>query len=95
MGEVELTGQLVCQIQEESDLVARFLPAHVELTRAEAGCLLFEITQKDDPLVWQVGERFSNEIAFKEHQKRVAASEWGQKMAGIARDYKVTGLAAG
>lgn len=93
MSQVELTGRLVCQNSAEAGLVAQLLPAHTSLTRAEPGCLLFEVAQTSDPLVWQVDERFDSEGAFRQHQHRVAASEWGRMTAQIARDYTVTGVA--
>ncbi|QDX76615.1 MULTISPECIES: putative quinol monooxygenase [Actinomycetes] len=89
MGEVQLTGRLVCRTTEESNLVKRFLHDHVSLTRLEPGCLSFEVTQTDDPLVWRVEERFNSEAAFECHQDRVASSEWGRMTAGITRDYSI------
>ncbi|QIM19180.1 antibiotic biosynthesis monooxygenase [Leucobacter coleopterorum] len=95
MTEVRLTGKLICATAEEAALVATLLPHHVELTRAEVGCLSFEVTQTADPLVWSVNERFDSEAAFQLHQDRVATSEWGRQTAGIARDYTIEGLSAG
>ena len=94
MGEIALTGRLVCQDAEESDLVAGLLPTHIALTRAEPGCLMFEVAQTSDPLVWQVEERFESRSAFQLHQKRATASAWGRLTAEITRDYTVTGLTA-
>ncbi|MCA0378540.1 MAG: antibiotic biosynthesis monooxygenase [Actinobacteria bacterium] len=89
--EIVLTGQLICKTVEESELVARLLPTHIELTRAEPGCTSFEVTRTDDPLVWQVDERFVSQQAFEAHQHRVAASEWGTETTKIAREYIITG----
>lgn len=93
MSEVRLTGVLRCEDSEESSLVAKYLPAHVELTRAEPGCISFEVTRTDDPLIWAVAERFSDAAAFRLHQSRASASEWGQQTTGIARAYTISGLA--
>jgi quinol monooxygenase YgiN len=93
MVEVRLTGELRCADADEARLVAEHLPAHVALTRAEPGCLSFEVTPTADPLVWTVAERFADEHAFRAHQARVAASEWGRRTAGIERRYSVEGLA--
>lgn len=90
MREVRLTGRLICQSSEECALVARLLPEHISLTRAERGCLLFEVTQSSDPLIWHVEERFSDKRAFRQHQKRAATSDWGRMTAEITRDYTVS-----
>lgn len=88
-GQVELRGRLRCASDDEAALVVGHLPRHVELTRAEAGCLRFEVEPTDDPLVWTVVERFRDQAAFDRHQERVRASAWGRVTAGIARDYVV------
>lgn len=90
MSTVELTGRLVCEHDGEAKIVLRHLPRHIELTRAEAGCLHFDVKQTGDPLVWTVSERFVDQAAFDVHQARVGASEWGRATAGIKRDYVVT-----
>ncbi|WBU38363.1 putative quinol monooxygenase [Homoserinibacter sp. YIM 151385] len=92
MSEVRLAGQLVCKNADESAPVRRYLPAHIELTEAEPGCISFEVTPTEDPLIWIVTERFAHADAFTAHQARVAGSEWGRMTAGIARDYTVSGL---
>ncbi|WP_236967681.1 putative quinol monooxygenase [Microbacterium aurantiacum] len=90
MGQVELRGRLVCADTDAAATVVRQLPLHTALSRAEPGCLRFEVTATADPLVWEVAERFADRAAFDAHQARVAASEWGRATAGIAREYAVT-----
>ena len=92
MSEVRLSGRLICSTQDDADAVATYLPAHVELTRAEPGCLAFAVTPAEDPLVWDVEELFTDAGAFALHQQRVAASEWGRQTAAVERDYMVSGL---
>lgn len=92
MGEVRLSGYLRCKNDSEAELVKEHLPAHIALTRAEPGCISFEVTPTADTLVWTVEECFADSDAFRAHQERVAASEWGAMTSGIARDYTVTGL---
>lgn len=65
------------------------LPEHIRLSRAEPGCLKFEVTQDDDPLIWRVSECFASAADFEAHQARVKASEWGLATQGIARDYRI------
>ncbi|WP_308470940.1 putative quinol monooxygenase [Clavibacter michiganensis] len=75
-------------------LVVENLPEHIMLTRAEPGCLSFEVTQTTDPLVWRVEERFEDEEVFRAHQARVASSEWGRITSQIERRYVVEGLSS-
>lgn len=92
MTEVRLTGQLVCSDAAEQSLVVKFLPEHIALTRAEPGCLHFEVTRIGDSRTWRVEERFTDASAFTAHQARVATSEWGRATQAITRDYTVEGL---
>lgn len=89
--EVTLTGELRCADAAERERVRTHLPAHVALTRAEPGCLAFDVDPTDDPFVWRVSERFVDEAAFDAHQRRVAASTWGAETAGIERRYEIRG----
>lgn len=90
MGVIRLTGQLICADEGQAALVAAHLPEHIRLTRAEPGCLSFEVRQSVDPLVWEVAEVFSDRTAFEAHQERTAASAWGQATKGIERQYVIT-----
>ncbi|SFN51502.1 antibiotic biosynthesis monooxygenase [Thioclava sp. BHET1] len=84
-----LTGRLICANEAEAAIVRDYLPEHIRLTRREPGCLLFEVTPADSPLVWEVRETFTNRHAFDLHQARVKGSAWGHATAGIARDYSI------
>jgi quinol monooxygenase YgiN len=89
---INLTGQLICQNEDELAIVAGFLPRHIDATRAEPGCISFEVTQTEDPLVWDVSECFHDVHSFEFHQARASAGEWGRATAGIKRSYSVSGL---
>jgi quinol monooxygenase YgiN len=89
---IVLTGQLICQGDGEITVVTEFLPRHIELTRAEPGCISFEVRQSDNPSVWDVSECFKDARSFERHQARVKASEWGSATASIKRSYSVSGL---
>ncbi|MEA9997579.1 MULTISPECIES: GNAT family N-acetyltransferase [unclassified Cryobacterium] len=91
-GEVSLSGQLVCLTQDQAGIVRDHLQLHLDLTRAEPGCLAFNVTRTSNPLVWQVEERFEHASAWEAHQERVTGSEWGHATAGIERRYSVIGL---
>lgn len=92
MTDVRLTGRLVCKTADEARRVAIHLPQHIALTRAEPGCVSFDVTPTADPLIWEVAERFADEAVFRAHQDRVAGSEWGRETAGIERRYEIEGL---
>lgn len=92
MDKVFLSGQLVCSDEDQAAIVRQHLPLHVRLTRAEEGCVSFEVRRVEDSLVWQVDENFQDAAAFRAHQERVAQSEWGLATAGIERRYTVKGL---
>lgn len=89
---ISLSGRLICANATEADLVRQHLPEHLRLTRAEPGCLSFQVTATDDPLIWQVAESFTDKAAFEAHQSRTRASAWHAATAHIRRDYRLTGL---
>lgn len=89
-GEVHLIGRLICKTPDEADRVKTTMDTHIALTRGESGCLSFEVTRTDDPLIWTVAERFANDAAFEAHQTRTASSEWARLTSGIERDFKIT-----
>ncbi|WP_172330385.1 putative quinol monooxygenase [Mangrovicoccus sp. HB161399] len=90
MTAIRLTGRLICSGDAEAAAVRAHLPEHVRLTRAEPGCLRFEVLPAEDPLAWTVEELFRDRAAFEAHQARVRGSDWGRATAGIARDYEIT-----
>ena len=81
-----VTGRLICQDMGQMLLAMELLPEHVALSRAEPGCLRFDLRQESDPLAWQMDKLFANDDAFAAHQARNAASRWGQDSARITRD---------
>lgn len=75
------------------EAVAGALPDHIRLTRAEPGCLVFEVTQDpDDPGRFAVYEEFASKAAFDHHQQRTQASPWWRVTATAARHYTVEQL---
>lgn len=91
-GRVRLTGQLVCRSAEEVRAVSAHLAEHVALTRAEPGCVRFDVVPAGDGATWQVDEVFTTTAAFRAHQARVAASTWGRETAAVERRYTVVGV---
>lgn len=84
---VLLNGRLICADAAEALIVARALPEHLRLTRAEAGCLWFTVVQSDDPLIWTVDEGFADRAAFDAHQARTRCSDWYAQTKDIQRDF--------
>ena len=83
-----LTGRLICRDAAEAETVRGALPEHVRLTRAEPGCITFDVTpDASDPLVFLVSEAFEDRAAFDAHQMRTHASEWYRLTCGIRRAY--------
>lgn len=89
-GKVTLRGHIVVP-QDELDAVKAALEIHVDLTRREAGNIVFEVNQRsDDPCVFDVYEEFVDNAAFDAHQARVKASDWGNATINVERHYTIT-----
>lgn len=88
---VTLTGWLRCKDAAEAGIVARHLPEHIRLTRAEPGCLAFAVEPTADPLVWRVDESFADAAAFEAHQARTRGSDWFRATGGIQREFQRIG----
>lgn len=92
MTKITLSGYIIVT-DTDLPMVSKALKKHIELTRAEAGCLVFEITQHTSRSNrFQVYEEFRDKEAFLEHQERVKVSDWGRITCNVERHYEVTGL---
>ena len=92
MNKVTLKGYIVVPGSDLS-VVTEELQVHIDLTRREAGCLVFEVTQDgSEKHKFHVYEEFTSESAFKNHQQRVRSSKWGSVTKNVERFYEVTGL---
>lgn len=86
---IELTGYIDVP-EGRREAIAAALPLHIELTRAETGCVRFDVIP--DPEVegrYNVSELFTDRESFDAHQARVKASAWGEISAGIRREYSI------
>ena len=63
------------------------LEEHVRLTRAEPGCLAFDVTEGEGG-VFDVCESFADVSAFEAHQDRTQRSDWAAITKGMPRDYE-------
>ena len=94
MGKVTLVGYIVVR-EEDLESVLAELPTHIALTRAEPGCISFEVTpSKHGSGQFDVAEAFTNRAAFERHQERVKTSRWGELTVNVARHYVVEEEAA-
>ena len=86
---IYLTGYLDVP-EDRRDAVAEALPDHIELTRAEPGCLSFDVVLSDDiEGRYLVAEIFTDQAAFDAHQARMKSSYWFAVTQGIPRDYTI------
>lgn len=86
---IRLTGTLTCATADDLAIVTTHLPAHIAASRAEPGCLSFNVSQTVNPLVWQLDEAFTDQAAFEAHQSRTRASLWFAASRHLARDFKI------
>ena len=87
---IRLTGTLTCITPDDLKIVETYLPEHTRLSRAEPGCLTFNVTQTANPLVWQLDETYTDRAAFEAHQTRNRASVWWEKSQNLRRDFQIT-----
>ena len=92
MQRVILKGYIIVPDADLVD-VKEELPVHIDSTRNEKGCLVFEVAQDEKVRnMFHVYEEFSNRVAFTAHQDRVRRSKWGLITRNVERFYEVTGL---
>ena len=86
-----LTGFLICRTLDEADRVSALIPAHVTATRAELGCLDYEIWRSmADPVCFAVRAVYRDRDALAAHQVRTTGNDWGRTTNGATRDFRIT-----
>jgi hypothetical protein len=90
-GPVRLRGVLRCTSTEEVETVKRHLPEHTRLTRVEPGCLSFDVSQTDDPLVWKVAESFVDMVASSRMCNAARPRHGGRRLPGSRAISKSSG----
>ncbi|NDW52253.1 putative quinol monooxygenase [Aliiroseovarius sp. PrR006] len=91
---IVLTGHIDVP-EDRREAVRAALPVHIDLTRAEPGCLSFLVVEdRCHPGRFNVSERFTDRTAFDAHQARMKTSDWATITAGIPRHYTVTEVPA-
>lgn len=87
-GKVLLTGTMTCDPDEIANVLA-LMPDHIRLSRAEPGCLQFDLWQDEvRPTEFHVTEVFRDARAFEAHQDRTHASDWFRVTHHMARDFR-------
>ncbi|WP_151717448.1 putative quinol monooxygenase [Gemmobacter serpentinus] len=86
---IRLRGQMICMNAEDRQAVLAHMQNHIALTRAEPGCLSFEISETEDAFAFEVMEAFRDRAAFDAHQARTRDSVWFQATRGILRDFRI------
>ena len=90
MSKIILSGYIEVPLDDLVQVTSE-LPRHIELTRAEPGCLVFEVTQdQNNAHRFNVYEVFSDRQAFDVHQARVRRSKWGEVTQRVARHYEIS-----
>ncbi len=90
MSKVILKGFVVVP-EDDLSAVLKELNNHIDFTREEPGCLIFEVTQDlGNPTRFDVYEEFIDIAAFENHQQRVERSEWGRVSANVERHYEIS-----
>lgn len=92
MAKVILKGHVIVP---DSDIAAvkTELINHIELTRQESGCLVFNVSQDTGNLNrFNVYEEFTDRNSFANHQDRVRRSTWGTITVNVERHYEITGV---
>ena len=86
---IKLTGYIDVPVGRR-EAIAAALPLHIALTRAETGCLRFDvIPDADIEGRYNVSELFTDRASFEAHQDRIRSSDWGEISSGIPRDYTI------
>ncbi|MBW4974912.1 antibiotic biosynthesis monooxygenase [Roseovarius mucosus] len=85
---ISLTGQMICP-SDDLEVTRAALTEHIRLSRAEQGCLSFDVTETA-PGEFSVSERFVDRAAFDAHQTRTRASEWWRVTSHMPRHFEIT-----
>ena len=87
---IRLRGTLTCLTAADLAVVQTYLPEHICLSRAEPGCIAFDVRQSADPLIWLLDETYTDKAAFEAHQTRNRASVWWEFSQGLRRDFNLS-----
>ncbi len=90
MAKIVLEGYITVP-EGELAVVEQELENHINLTRAEEGCLVFRVDRDEtDQCRFHVYEEFRSREAFEFHQERAQASRWGEVTGNVERYYRIS-----
>lgn len=88
-GKVIARGTIHCP-SSELEAMRPLIDEHVRLSRAEPGCLCFDISpSRHDPEIFTVTEEFVDRDAFAAHTARTRASDWWEKSQHLIRNIHI------
>jgi quinol monooxygenase YgiN len=88
---LHLAGYLICPTMAVADTVSTLLSAHLAATRAEPGCVRFEVFRShEDPTRFAVSGVFRDRAALEAHNQRRRGSVWFHGTLGLRRDYRIS-----
>lgn len=86
---IVVSGSITCE-PNDLDMLSAAVDEHIRLTRAEAGCIEFDIVQSAPGSgKFVISERFVDRAAFDAHTARTRASNWWAKTQHIPRDITI------
>ena len=84
---VKLTGHIDVP-DTDIEIVEKYAPEHIRLSRAEPGCLKFDFWQDaENPNIYRLDEAFKDREAFDLHTARAKASKWGKVSSHLVRHF--------
>lgn len=87
MSKVILTGYVIVA-DADLEAVQQALPDHIQLTREEEGCLVFEVVQDStNKNRFNVYEEFTSKAAFEFHKLRLSTTRWGTISSKLEKHY--------
>ncbi len=87
---VKLVGYLDVPADRWDEILIA-LETHIEMTRAEPGCIEFNVSPCSDVQHrLLVAEFFNDQSSFDAHQKRASSSDWAVVSAGLDRHYEIS-----
>jgi quinol monooxygenase YgiN len=90
MGKLTLLGYILAPAAE-LPAVRAGLADHIAATRAEPGCISFEMSEDpNQPGRFNLEEVFADRDALDEHRARMQASPWAEASKNIERHYEIT-----
>ncbi len=89
MSKIVLKGYALSS-DEDLSVIEAELSKHIELTRQEKGCLVFEVLQdQNNRNRFNVYEEFIDKESFEAHQVRVKSSKWGIVSGNLEKHYHI------